>query len=444
VIARTILFGAEDGFRASPFGEALQRCGSEMLVVDTEEHLLHLLNQFSLDCAVVLCTEQVDTEILRIAEEVRRIARHCPLLVLRSAVSPENPITAVIGSSSDLPGQDSPSQKIVARMKSMSVSGEQVRIRQTVCPQLIGGDRLVGCGAAMTRVRCQIARIAATNANVLITGESGTGKELAAELIHNNSNRSSCLFVAVNCAAMPETLLESELFGYARGAFTGANTSRAGKLEHAAGGTLFLDEIGDMSLNAQAKILRAVESRVIQRLGSNVDTRIEVRLVAATNQDLESMMREKKFRQDLYFRLNVVRLNLPPLRDRREDIPELVESILHELSDRRATTVRHIENEVIHRLQRHDWPGNIRELRNVLESVLVFSSSRSIGMADVPVEISRTLRSCGKSVPDERAKIITALVSAGWNRNRAAEILQCSRMTLYRKMVRHEIASERH
>jgi DNA-binding NtrC family response regulator len=202
-----------------------------------------------------------------------------------------------------------------------------------------------------------------------------------------------------------------------------------------------------MSLAAQAKILRAVESRVVQRLGSNVDRPIEVRLLAATNQDLESMMRGKKFRQDLYFRLNVVRLNLPPLRERREDIPELVEHILQELAAHRPTPVPHVESDVIQRLQGHDWPGNIRELRNVLESVLVFSSSRLIGMEDVPVEIRRTLHSGYSSVPsvlDERTKILTALASAGWNRNRAAEILHCSRMTLYRKMLRHAIATGQH
>ncbi len=444
MIARTIVFGAEDSFGSSPLGEALQRCGSELLAADTKEHLLGLLDQFSQDCAVVLCTEQINQEILRIVEEVRRSARHRLLLVLTPRVSPENAINTRISSASGLAEPDVSSPKIVASMKSPYAAAGLFRTRQTVCPELLGGDRMVGGGAAIAQVRSQIAKIAATDANVLITGESGTGKELAAELIHRNSNRSSHVFVAVNCAAMPETLLESELFGYVRGAFTGANTSRPGKLEHAAGGTLFLDEIGDMSLVAQAKILRAVESRVVQRLGSNLDRPIEVRLLAATNQDLESMMRGKKFRQDLYFRLNVVRLNLPPLRERREDIPELVEHILHELAAHRPTPVPHVESDVIQRLQGHDWPGNIRELRNVLESVLVFSSSRSIGMEDVPVEIRRTLRSSLPPVLDERTKILTALVSTGWNRNRAAEILHCSRMTLYRKMVRHAIAVGQH
>jgi transcriptional regulator with PAS, ATPase and Fis domain len=209
------------------------------------------------------------------------------------------------------------------------------------------------------------AQVAAVDANVLITGESGTGKELIAELIHNLSRRRTRPFVAVNCAAVPETLLESELFGYERGAFTGAHVSHEGRLQHAAGGTLFLDEIGEMSLPAQAKILRAVDKRVIQRLGSNIDTPVQVRLVAATNQNLELLVQEKKFRQDLYYRLNVVRLVLPPLRERLEDIPELVEHILRDLSVQQHERARNLEGDVVRRFQRYDWCRAVLKSRNM-------------------------------------------------------------------------------
>src|SRR5262249_25429405 len=276
--------------------------------------------------------------------------------------------------------------------------------------------------------RERIGRIAASDANVLITGESGTGKELVAEMIHRNSNRSARPFVAVNCAAVPDALLESELFGYEKGAFTGANLAREGKLQYANGGTLFLDEIGDMSLLAQAKILRAIESRVVQRLGSNTDTPVKVRLVAATNQDLELLTQEKRFRQDLYFRLNVIRLKLPPLREHPEDIPELAEHIVRELSGHQDGALRRIQADVIRRFQNYAWPGNVRQLRNVLESILVFSCSRSIAMADVPSEIREILRSSSACYANERSKIISVLSSTNWNRNRAAEILCCSRM----------------
>jgi DNA-binding NtrC family response regulator len=298
---------------------------------------------------------------------------------------------------------------------------------------------MVGSSREIARVRNEIAQVARAGANVLIAGESGTGKELAAELIHRNSPVCKWPFVAVNCAAVPEALLESELFGHERGAFTGANVARQGKLQHASGGTLFLDEVGDMSLLAQAKILRVIETRVVQRLGSNVDTPLQIRLLAATNQDLDLLTSEKKFRQDLYFRLNVVRLNLPPLRERVEDIPDLVEHILADLSQKQSKPRYRLAGDVIRSLQMHDWPGNIRELRNVLECILVYASSRSIGLSDVPEHVRHTLRSSSTRSGKERSRILAALNSADWNRSKAAEILRCSRMTLYRKMERFSV-----
>jgi len=442
VIAQTILFAKQDTFKASAFGEALQSCGSKVLPVYTEAHLLGLLHRFSPDCAVVLYSPQMDDETIRTAEQVRRLDLHCPVLVLTSTVSVDGVVSALRAGVSEVLEKDAPVEKIIARIRCLSAPIEQFRMKQTVSPEIVGADRMVGHGTAIVRVRSQIARIAATSANVLITGESGTGKELAAELIHHNSSRSSRLFVAMNCAAVPDTLLESELFGHTRGAFTGASAARVGKLEHAAGGTLFLDEVGDMSLVAQAKILRALESRVIQKLGSNQDAPVDVRLVAATNQDLESLIREKKFRQDLYYRLNVVRLNLPPLRDRTEDIPELVEHMLREITNRQSMPVRRIESDVICRLQSHDWPGNIRELRNVLESTLVFSSSCSIGLSDIPEEIRQGLHVSRNSNDSDRLRVLGALDSAEWNRGKAAKILGCSRMTLYRKMVKYSIVAD--
>jgi DNA-binding NtrC family response regulator len=185
--------------------------------------------------------------------------------------------------------------------------------------------------------------------------------------------------------------------------------------------------------------LRVIETKVIQKLGSNVSVPVHLRLIAATNQDLEQLISEKKFRQDLYFRLNVVRIHLPPLRDRREDIPELTEQILSDLSASTRSPVRRIQSDVLRRLQLHDWPGNIRELRNVLESILVFSSSRDVSISDVPLETRQRLRTCGALVETERTKIINALSSMDWNRGKAAKVLDCSRMTLYRKMRKYSI-----
>jgi DNA-binding NtrC family response regulator len=387
----------------------------------------------------------MDGETVRLAEQVRRLDHHCPLLILTSLLSADAAICALRAGASDLLEQTAPAEKIVATLKSLDARHGEYQTCRSADDLVIGCEKMVGSSKAMTRVRSQLTIVAAADANVMITGESGTGKEVAAELIHQNGRRRARPFVAINCAALPDTLLESELFGYDRGAFTGASVARDGKLQHAAGGTLFLDEIGDMSLVAQAKILRAVDSRVIQRLGSNVDTRVQVRLIAATNQDLELLIREKKFRQDLYYRLNVVRLALPPLRERLEDIPELVEHVVCELSAQRHERARHIESDVVRRFQLYSWPGNVRQLRNVLESILVFSSSKSIGLGDIPEEIRRILRSSEPPYSVERSEILSALNSANWNRNCAAKILSCSRMTLYRKMAKYAIpALKRH
>lgn len=384
----------------------------------------------------------MDPEAARVAQRVRSIDHSCPLLIMTSGISAETAICAMRAGATDMLDRDAPREKIVATLKSLT--GRHPESGQ-LCPEsreLMEGNRLAGGSAVMRQIKSQIARIAHADVSVLITGETGTGKELVAQLIHRNSRRSTRLFVAINCAAVPDTLLESELFGHERGAFTGADVSREGKLQHASGGTLFLDEIGDMSLVAQAKILRAVESRVVQRLGSNQDTPVQVRLLAATNHDLESLAKEKKFREDLYFRLSVVRLTLPPLRERLEDIPELVEHTLRELQQRHRGPLRRIDDDVVRRMQAYHWPGNVRELRNVLESMTVLSSSRSVGLSDLPSHMKNVVRSSAPKYGDERSRIVGALTSADWNRNRAAEILCCSRMTLYRKMVKYSIPTE--
>ncbi len=419
--------------------EALEACGWEMLSAHSELRLMESVEQFSPGCVVVLSFAAMDTQARRIAEQVRSIDHGCPLLILTSNLSAENAICAMRAGASDMLERDAPREKIVATLTSLLKQCPHRGAARDEGSALIDGHRLVGNGTRMSHVRSQIARIAAADVSVLITGETGTGKELVAQLIHKNSRCSARPFVALNCAAVPDTLLESELFGYERGAFTGASVSREGKLQHASGGTLFLDEIGDMSLASQAKILRAIETRVVQRLGSNVDTPVQVRVLAATNQDLETLAQEKKFREDLYFRLNVVRLTLPPLRERLEDIPELVEHTVRELQQRHKGPAHHIEDDLIRRLHAYHWPGNVRELHNVLESMLVLSSSRSVGVADLPAHVKHTLRSSSARYGDERSRIVEALTSADGNRNKAAEILCCSRMTLYRKMMKYSI-----
>src|SRR5271169_4402525 len=246
--------------------------------------------------------------------------------------------------------------------------------------------RLLGASAAMRHVFEMAERVAATDATVLILGESGTGKDLLAQEIHERSARRGRAFVAVNCAALPENLIESELFGYERGAFTGAAQQRKGKFELASGGTLFLDEIGDMNPVTQAKVLRALESRKIERLGGSHSIEVDVRVISATHRDLAAEIAAGRFREDLYYRLRVVTLEIPPLRAHKEDLPLLVESFLAQLGARHSRRAA-LTREAMEGVRRYDWPGNVRELRNALERAIVLSKGDEIGAADLPEEV---------------------------------------------------------
>jgi len=236
----------------------------------------------------------------------------------------------------------------------------------------------------------------------MVTGESGTGKELIARCIHRHSHRSKGPFVAVNCAAIPENLIESELFGHEKGAFTGATEAKAGQFELSSGGTLFLDEIGDMTLPTQTKILRAIQEGEIQRVGGTKVKKVDARLIAATHKNLLSMVKSKEFREDLYYRLNVVTIEMPPLRERMEDLPELVDFIIHRLNKEKKTRVSEIAKDALDVLSRYDWPGNVRELENALHSASVVSKGKRILGKDLPnlvsVNVNQVKRSTGDSV----------------------------------------------
>lgn len=235
---------------------------------------------------------------------------------------------------------------------------------------------MVGNSPSLQQVKETIEKVAPTDARVLITGANGTGKELVAHWIHQKSNRAKAPFIAVNCAAIPSELIESELFGHEKGAFTSAIKQRAGKFEQAMGGTLFLDEIGDMSLSAQAKVLRALQEHKIARVGGDKDIKVDVRVVAATNKDLKKEIKEGKFREDLYHRLSVILIQVPSLKDRKEDIPLLVERFLQDLAKEYGTAKKKIDKEAMERLQEIPWTGNIRELRNVVERLVILASDK--------------------------------------------------------------------
>ncbi len=308
--------------------------------------------------------------------------------------------------------------------------------------------RLVGSSNKMQTVMSLVAQVAPSRASVLITGESGTGKELVARTLHELSPRKSGPFVAVNCAAIPESLMESEIFGHEKGAFTGAVERRVGCFELADGGTLLLDEIGEMPVGTQAKLLRVLEESNVRRLGSKTETPVDVRVVAATNRPPEDAVASGKLRNDLFFRLNVVRLELPPLREHLEDLEEIVASLLEDLNAKHRTSVRRIDETVVKEFRRYSWPGNVRELRNVLERALVTGPGEVLMKKDLapdfgkqaPVSAADELRlRAGLSVAEaERRLIHETLEFTENNKTRAAELLGISLKTLHNKLKEYE------
>ncbi|MFA5468827.1 MAG: sigma-54 dependent transcriptional regulator, partial [Sphaerochaetaceae bacterium] len=301
----------------------------------------------------------------------------------------------------------------------------------------------------MVRLMDTVSQIADTNASVLITGESGVGKELVADALHHLSGRASGPFVKVSCASFAETLLEDELFGHEKGAFSGAVAPRKGRFELADGGTLFLDEIGDLSQMTQVKLLRVLQERQFERLGGEKTITVDVRLIAATNKDLKQEVQEGRFREDLYYRLNVIHLEVPPLRERREDIPLLMAHFLESFNERNKRKVEGFTTQARSAMLAYDWPGNIRELGNCVESAVVLASQPLIDLDDLPAAIKsasleeRVIIPVGTSLEQaEKALIIATLVAEGGNKSKAAETLGLARKTLYRKIEDYQIGQE--
>lgn len=293
---------------------------------------------------------------------------------------------------------------------------------------------MVGESSQITTIRDYLSQVAGFNSHVLITGETGTGKELAAAMVHEYSPRANRPFISLNCAAIPETLFESEVFGHEKGVFTGATSRRAGVFAEATGGTVFLDEIGEMPLMIQSKILRLLENGEVRSIGSARAVSVDVRVVAATNQPLEQLVEQGKFRSDLFYRLNIGRVHLPPLRERREDLPSLIAHFLTVLNARMGRQVVGLEPEVHDRLMDYTWPGNVRELKNLLESTLLTIRSSVIGFRDLP-ERYQTVFSRIQSQPfQERERLVSALAATNWNISKTAQQLDWSRMTVYRKL----------
>jgi DNA-binding NtrC family response regulator len=306
---------------------------------------------------------------------------------------------------------------------------------------------LVGQSLAIRRAIRLIEEAAPTSAPVIITGESGTGKELAARAIHDNSPRHCRPYIATNCAAVPENLIESELFGHERGAFTSADRRREGCFELASGGTLFLDEITEMRLDMQAKLLRVVEERKVRRLGGTVEVPVDARIVAASNRSLAQAICQRRLREDLLYRLNVFHVELPPLRDRLDDLSPLAEHFIEEFNREHSKSVQGLEQDFLDALRVHTWPGNIRELRNVVQQAVIVCRSPMLSLRDLPLElasrhgpeVSFTVRLGSSGYELERELLVRTVAYARGNKARAADILGMSRGTLYNRLKRYSL-----
>ena len=381
-------------------------------------------------------------------ELLRQIKQRWPdteVVLMTAFATVENAVEAMKAGAQDYLLKPFKTEELKARLgrieETLRLRWENEQLRAQLARSQ-GLDEIIGHSEAIGQVRAMIQKLAGTDSTVLLRGESGTGKDLVARAIHFASARARKPFVTASCSAIPESLLESDLFGHVKGAFTGATEKRVGRFEMAEGGTLFLDEIGDMTPGTQVKLLRVLQHGEFEKVGSSETQKADVRIIAATNRDLEEAIEEGKFREDLFYRLNVVSLTLPPLRERMEDLGELIEYLVEKISLLRGVPRRNLSRALVERLEQHDWPGNVRELENALEHALVMGESDPLEGNDLPAYLLRPAAKPGSASSasaldldrNERELIIRALEEAGGNQTKAARLLGITRRALgYRR-----------
>ena len=328
---------------------------------------------------------------MKVLERMSERRPSLPVVIVSGKGTIQTAVTATKKGAYDFLEKPVDAQRMLITVRNALEKSRLERDRDRLLQEVQARYQMVGSSAPMQRVYDLIDKAAATRSKVLITGENGTGKELVARAIHHNSSRASEPFVTINCAAIPESLIESELFGHEEGAFTGAKRQHTGKFEQADGGTLFLDEVGDMGTMTQAKALRVLQENKIQRVGGESPIKVDTRVIAATNKDLKQAISAGDFREDLYYRLNIIAIEVPPLRARRGDIPELVDHFLKQISEAQGVPRRTIESSALARLMGRDWPGNVRQLRNVVERLVALSDTDTIGAQDIDLALSGTV-----------------------------------------------------
>jgi two-component system response regulator HydG len=449
-MSRNILAVADDWDSRCGLTAALSGRGLEVATVCTAEEALALVTARDFD-AVLTDVELEGMTGLELCAQIVRSRPGVPVIVASSFGSFESALGALRAGACDFVTKPFAPEEIVKTLEraiARKELGDEVKRLRVGAPESTRDGR-PGTSATMARVHELVARVAETEATVLVTGESGTGKEIVAQAIHARSRRAAGPFVAINCAAMPESLLESELFGHVKGAFTDARQARHGLFLQARGGTLLLDEIGEMPAGMQAKLLRVLQERVVRPVGGETEVPFDARIIAATNRDLDAEVRERRFREDLFYRINVVRVHLPPLRERGMDVLDLAQSFITRFARLHHVNVRGLAPAAAERLLAYHWPGNVRELQNCIERAVALASHDLLLLDDLPDrlrEYSAPHASLNRTDPVdlrpmdeiERRYVYRVLEASGGNKSRAAEVLGFDRRTLYRKLERYE------
>ncbi len=447
-----ILVVDDDKTHAESIADSIERLGHNCIITTNKKECLEIINDSEIGIDIVitdLIMQDIDgMEILRIAKEK---IQDVEVILVTGYGTVENAVNAMQKGAATFLMKPLNINQLRCVVDKISEKQSLVKENADLQEQLnekFGFEGILGNSNKMKRVFDTLKQIAGTSVTVLITGESGTGKELIARAIHFNSPRKNKPFAVLHTSAVSQSLMESELFGHEKGAFTGALNSRKGKFEYADTGTLFLDELGDMCLSTQAKLLRVLEARQVTPIGSNVPINVDVRIISASHRNFEELIKDGQFREDLYYRLNVVSIELPPLRKRKEDIPILIDSFIDEFSKRHNREVKQMALDARKILYLYDWPGNVRELRNCVESMVVVNQTDLLRADDIPEhiigvkEIDSAESGCfaGMSLAETEKQLIKAtLTSVGGKRGNAAKILGIGERTLYRKLDRYNL-----
>lgn len=420
----------------------LNRAGYESVGIHDVESAIRILEEEEID-TIITDLKMPERDGMDLFDYVKKNAPDIPVIFLTAYGTVDSAVNAIMGGAFYYfikPPDYNKLKGILARAVEQRLLKKEI---SELRKKLYNNKqyKIIGTTPQIRKIFEIIEAVKDTDSNILIQGETGTGKELIARALHYSSHKSSLSFIAVNCAAIPKELMESELFGYEKGAFTGAINQRKGKIEEVEGGTLFLDEIGELELSLQAKLLRVIQEREIERIGNNKKIKVNFRLISSTNRDLRKEIKEGRFREDLYYRINVVDIRVPPLRERRDDIPLLAIEFTKEFNEREGKRIN-LSNDVIKAFQRYHWPGNVRQLRNVIERIVVMSKKEILDLNDLPdefrilnTEVNDIEYNCIKTIKElEKEAVIEALRKCKGNKSKAAKILGISRKAFYNRL----------